>query len=497
VPDIPEAYKLLTFFLAVPGMYSLMVLIGRYFKRRHGVRLGGIYHLFSLSLAVYVPANLLNLSWTFLHHLGAIVVVLGALVVISIAERFVVDLHIRKHHAVTVPKFLTEVVAAVVLIVTVFLVLQFGYGLTIKELLIAPGIAAIVIGLAMQDLAGNVIAGIALQSGRSFAQGDWLLVDNRYAEVVEITWRSTRLRTLDDVSLEIPNRDLARLIIVNLNRPQTSHAVRLNFIIDYSEPPTRVKGILLHAASNARGVLPEPKPRAFVKNFSDYGVEYEIKFSLISHRDFSEVCDAVRTNVWYALRRHGIKIPFPTRTVQLERPVRDKQQEVQSAARTILREQPIFKCLGDEQLDALLPRGRTAHFGKDEKLIQQGEAGQSMFLLVSGEANVTVERNGNPTLVASLGAGDCFGEMSLLTGEPRTATVIANSDCEVVEIDKAVLARSVKENPQLLKQLSELLARRQMETEGLLASGTPSTIGERQSQYAAGFLGKLRHFFEL
>jgi small-conductance mechanosensitive channel/CRP-like cAMP-binding protein len=497
VLDIPEAYKLLAFLLSVPGMYSLMVLIGRYLKRRHGVRLGWIYHIFSFCLSVYVLANLLNLSWAFLRHLGAAVVVLGALVVISLAERFVVDLHIRKNHAVTVPKFLTEVLAAVVVIVTVFLVLQFGYGLTIKELLIAPGIAAIVIGLAMQDLAGNVIAGIALQSGRSFSQGDWLMVDNRYAEVIEINWRSTRLRTLDDISLEIPNRDLARQIIVNLNRPEKNHCVRLNFILDYAAPPTRVKGILLHAASNARGVLPEPKPRVFVKSFSDYGVEYEIKLSLVTHRDFSEVCDAVRTNVWYGLRRHGVKIPFPTRAIQIERPERDKQQEVQSAARMILRQQPIFKCLRDEQLDALLPRGRTVHFGKDEKLIQQGEAGESMFLLVSGEANVTVERNGTPTFVASLGAGDCFGEMSLLTGEPRTATVIANSDCEVVEIDKSVLAKSLAENPQLLKQLSELLARRQMETEGLLASETPTSMGERQSRYAAGFLGKLRQFFEL
>ena len=497
MPDIPEPYKLLTIFLTAPGVYSLMILIGRYLKRRHGVRLGWIYHLFSVCLAVYAPANLVKAPWGFLHHLGAFVVVLAALVVISLGERFVVDLHIRKHHAVTVPKFLTEVLAAVVVIVTVFLVLQFGYGLTIKELLIAPGIAAIVIGLAMQDLAGNVIAGIALQSGRSFTQGDWLFVDNRYAEVVEINWRSTRLRTLDDFSLEIPNRDLARQVIINLNRPGMSHAIRLNFILDYSAPPTRVKGILLHAASNAKGVLPEPKPRVYVKSFSETGVEYEIKLSLLTHRDFSEVCDAVRTNVWYGLRRHGVKIPFPTRTIQLERPARDKQQDVQSAARMILRQQPIFKCLADEQLDALLPRGRTVHFGKDEKIIQQGEAGQSMFLLVSGEANVTVDRNGSPRFVASLGAGDCFGEMSLLTGEPRTATVVANSDCEVVEIDKPVLARSLADNPQLLRQLSELLARRQIETEGLLASETPSSMGERQSQYAAGFLGKLRQFFEL
>jgi len=184
--------------------------------------------------------------------------------------------------------------------------------------------------------------------------------------------------------------------------------------------------------------------------------------------------------------------------VQLERPARDKQLEVQTAARIILRQQPLFRCLSDEQLDALLPRGRVAHFGRDEKLIEQGDDGDSMFVLVDGQATVVVERNGGPTPVAFLRSGDCFGEMSLLTGERRTATVIAQTDCEVVEIGKAVLAKSLKDNPTLLAQLSELLARRQFETEGILAIEKKGGAAEAQrTQYAASFVDKLRTFFEL
>ena len=210
------------------------------------------------------------------------------------------------------------------------------------------------------------------------------------------------------------------------------------------------------------------------------------------------MCDTIRSNLWYGLRRHGIRIPYPTRTVQLERPARDKQLEVQTAARMMLRQQPLFRCLSDAQLDALLPRGRVVHFGRDEKLIQQGESGDSMFILVDGEATVVVERNGGVKPVAFLHAGDCFGEMSLLTGEPRSATVIAQTDCEVVEIGKAVLARSLKEHPELLAQLSDLLARRQMETEGILAAEKKGSLADtQQTQYAASFLDKLRRFFEL
>jgi small-conductance mechanosensitive channel/CRP-like cAMP-binding protein len=498
MPELAEGYKDLIFVLAVPGLYCAMLLAGRRLKRHHGVRLGWLYHLFSACLAVYLPAMLLSFNWQLLRHLGSAVIILGAGVVAAVVDRYVWDLYFQQRHRVRVPKLLTEVVRFIILIVAVFFVLQEAYDQSVKGLLIAPGIAAVLIGLAAQDVVGNILAGVSLQASKPFQHGDWLLVEGRYAEVIEINWRATRLRTVDDISVEIPHRELARQTIVNLNRPRRRHAMRISLTLDYSAPPNRVKNVLLHAAANAKGVCPEPKPQAFLKNFGDSGVEYELRFWLDEYELYFEVCDAIRSNMWYGLRRHGIRIPFPTRTVQLERPARDKQAEVQAAARIILRQQPLFRCLSDEQLDALLPRGRVVHFGRDEKLIEQGETGDSMFILVDGEATVVVQRNQGLTPVAFLRAGDCFGEMSLLTGERRSATVIAQTDCEVVEIGKAVLTRSLKENPELLVRLSDLLARRQLETEGVLAAEKKAGQAETQrEEYTASFLDKLRTFFEL
>jgi small-conductance mechanosensitive channel/CRP-like cAMP-binding protein len=498
MPELRDGYKGLIMVLSVPGLYCLLVLFGRRLKRQHGVRLGVLYHLFSFVLALYIPAAVVKLEWSYLRHLGAAVAILGATFVIALVDRYVWDLYFKDRHKVNVPKFFTEVVRLGIIVFAVFLVLEFDYDQTVKGLLIAPGIAAVVIGLAMQDVLGNIIAGMALQASRSFVQGEWLLIENRHAEVIEINWRSTRMRTIDDISIEVPNREIARLTIINLNRPHRLHAIRIPVTLDYSAPPTRAKDILLHAAANARGVSPEPKPKVFLKEFGSSGIEYEIKFWLEDHAMFWEVCDAIRTNVWYGLRRHGIRIPFPTHTVQLERPARDKQQEVQSAARILLRQQPLFKCLTDLELDSLLPRGRVVHFGRGEKLIQQGETGDSMFILVNGQASVLVERNGSPKQVALLNSGDCFGEMSLLTGEKRSATIVAGMDCEVVEITKDVLATNLQANPDLVDQLSQLLAKRQMETEGILAAETPrERIEAQQNKYAATFLDRLHSFFEL
>lgn len=484
--------------VCLPIIYGLMLLLGRWLKRKHGVQLHWPYHLFAVGLAVSLPPYVFNISIYYLREIGAVTCILGAAFVITLLDRYVWDLYFKQRHRIKLPRFLDQVATLFIFATTIVLILGLGYHLPLKGFFLAPGILAVIVGVAMQNVLGNIIAGIALQAGKTFKDGDWLFINNQYAQVIDINWRSTRFRTLDDIAIDVPNLDISKQMIVNLNLPTRRHAMRIPISVEYSVPPTRVKDILLHASCNARGVAPEPKPQVFLKNFGDYAIEYDIKFWIDDHNQYNEICDAVRTNVWYGLHRHGIKIPFPIRTVQLERPSRTKEEEVQTTARLMLRQHPLFKSLSDIQLDALLPRGRIVHFGRDEKIIQQGDNGDSMFILVAGEANVVVERNNLPTHVASLHNGDCFGEMSLLTGERRSATIMAHTDCEVVEIGKPVLAKSLKENPELLGKLSELLARRQLETEGILAANTKPTVVEaKRVEYTDSFIHKLRVFFQL
>jgi small-conductance mechanosensitive channel len=495
--DNPEA-KTVIVAIAASGIYYLLLQVGRRLKRRHGVRLGVLYHLFAIGFGIFLPSVLMQPAWTVLPHIGAVTVIFGAVFIISLVDRYVWDLYFKQLHNIDVPKFLPEVVRLGILLLGIFVALEHFYGQTVNRLLIAPGIAAVVIGFAMQDSLGNIISGIALQAGKPYSHGDWLQVDGRYAEVIEVNWRATRLRTNDEVVIEIPHRQMASQTIINLNRPTRRHAMRLSIGLDYSAPPSRVKDVLLHATSNAKGVAPEPKPKVYLKNFGESSIEYEIKFWIDNHLFYYDVCDSIRTNVWYSLQRHGIKIPFPTRTLLIERPTRTHEEQVHSTARLILRQQPIFKSFTDEQLDALLPRGQISKFGGGEKVIDQGANGDSMFILVKGEANVVVKRNGMESLVASLSSGDCFGEMSLLTGEKRSASVVAHTDCEVVEIGKPILAHSLKENPELLTKLSALLAQRQMENDGIFASlNDTGVLRAKQSEYQTTLFAKLKVFFEL
>src|SRR4051812_43799799 len=186
--DLPPAVKDLILLLSVPGLYCLMLLLGRWLKRSHGVRLNWSYHLFSLCLAIYFPAKLFDQRltldvWgkelTFRRELGALMCLLGAMFVIALVDRYVWDLYFRQKHRVKIPRFLSEVVTLLIITISVIVVLELGYGLTIKGLVIGPGVLAVIVGLAMQDLMGNIFAGLALQFGKAFKDGDWLFVDNK------------------------------------------------------------------------------------------------------------------------------------------------------------------------------------------------------------------------------------------------------------------------------------------------------------------------------
>jgi hypothetical protein len=367
----------------------------------------------------------------------------------------------------------------------------------LRGLLAGSGIAAIVLGFATQDLFGGIISGIALQISKPYKVGDWLHIQDRFAEVMEINWRSTRLRTNDGIYLDIPNYQVARNTIINLHYPTQVHAMRLRVGADYDVPPNRVKDALHRAASSAEGVLQDPPTKVFVMDFADSAVIYEIKFSMGNHRFYNDVCDAIRTNIWYEFKRQQITIPFPIRTLHLQRGpkhIGDPQAE----ARAILRKEALFDCMNDAQLENVLQNAQIHRYGRGERLIQEGDEGDSMFVMLRGTAAVSVARNGTGVRVGVMRQGDCFGEFSLLTGEPRSATVRAENDCEVLEISKPVMAEVLRESPEYLSALSELLAKRKLEGEGIVKdAGIPHDQEKKETEYRSSFLRRLRTVFEL
>ena len=488
-------------FVAFVSTYFVALTLGRFFKRRARAPLGFFFQIFCLTLAFYVAITVYGLKGDWRKHVGAALILLSPAFVISFVNHYLWESYFEKKRQTPIPHIVREMFALLVFLVTLLLVLSFGYHAEaqLKGLLAGSGIAAIILGFAGQNLFGGIIAGIQLQISRPFKVSDWLQVGERFAEVMEVNWRSTRLRTNDGIYLDIPNNEIVRQTIVNLHYPTQVHAMRIRVGVDYKVPPNRVKDSLMRATRNAELVLRDPPPRIFLVDFADHAVIYEIKFFMGNHAAINEVNDAIRTNVWYELKRQQINIPYPIRTLHLERRPREVGGDDQEQAREILRGDALFQCLGEEHLDALLQNSRLNHFGRGERLIVEGAEGDSMFVLLRGSANVSVAKDGSAIRVGTLHSGDCFGEMSLLTGERRTATVRAAADCYVMEISKPIMGEVIRQSPECLNQLSELLAKRKMETEGIIKDAhlAESEEAAKQREYSASFLRRLRTFFEL
>ena len=480
--------------------FFVTLTIGRFLKRRAGVRLGVPFQLFCLTLAFYAAILFYGLHVGWQKHVDAVAVLLTTAFVVALLDRYLWDAYFeRKRHA-TIPQFLRQVVALFIYLIALLVVLSVVYHAQteLKGLLAGSGIAAIVLGFATQDLFGGIIAGIALQISRPYKVGDWLNIQDRFAEVMEINWRSTRLRTNDGIYLDIPNYTIARGTIINLHYPTQVHAMRLRVGVEYQTPPNRVKDALLRATSSADGVMREPGPKVFVMDFAESAVIYEIKFWMGNHAAYNDVCDAIRTNIWYEFKRQRIMIPFPIRTLHLERRQKRAVPEGHDEARAILRGEPLFDCMDDAQLENVLHSARFNRYGRGERIIEEGASGDSMFIMLRGVAHVCVSRNGDDIRLGHMRSGDCFGEMSLLTGEPRSATIRAEHDCEVMEIRKEVMSEILHQSPQCLTQLSDLLAKRKLEGQGILKDALkPEEQEKKESEYRASFLKRLRTVFEL
>ena len=194
LPDTQRALVAVAVFIVT---FFVTQTIGRLLKRGTGVRLGVLYQFFCVLLALYASLTFYGVQAPWRDHIGAAAIFFSTALVVALINRYIWDLYFEKRRQTTIPHFLREVVAGVIVLIALLAILWYGYhaGRWLTGLVAGSGFIAIILGLAGQNLLGGIIAGVSLQIGRPYKVGDWLQVGDRFAEVMEINWRSSRLRT--------------------------------------------------------------------------------------------------------------------------------------------------------------------------------------------------------------------------------------------------------------------------------------------------------------
>ncbi|HEX5689997.1 MAG TPA: cyclic nucleotide-binding domain-containing protein, partial [Roseiflexaceae bacterium] len=296
----------------------------------------------------------------------------------------------------------------------------------------------------------------------------WVEINQQIGRVVEMSWRATRVITIDGNYIIFPNSSLAQSELINYTLGSPIQAMHVQIGVAFHHPPNLVKRVLKEAALVSPDVCREPAPSIKVAQYGDYSVTYDVKFWLYEFDRYSDKRDAVLTSCWYALKRAGITLPFPIRQVYLHDVAEgdDQHERRKRSAQVVadLKHIDLFAVLEQEELDALAEHTEILLYSAGEALARQGEAGDTFFVIRSGRVRVDVaDGNGSgraAVTVNHLGPGEFFGEMALLTGERRGATVVAEVDTETLVVEQSDLAPLLQRNHELPERLGEVLARR-------------------------------------
>ncbi|MBI5801280.1 MAG: mechanosensitive ion channel [Verrucomicrobia bacterium] len=483
-----------------PSVYLLMLWLGKQLRQRWTVRLGVPYHFICISNAVLAASFYIEFNREAHRIIVATACMLDTLLFLTLFNRFYWEGYFAKKRNMVVPRFFTHATRLVGITAATLLVLQFIFDVRVPGIIAGAGGFGLAAGLALRPLITNLTAGLTIQLNKPLKQGDWIYVDNRIAEVMELNWRSARLRTVDHTYIEIQNVDLVNVHLHNYSYPTPQHAARVTVPVDYSAPPNKVRRILLRATADVEGVLKEPAPEVFLKDFAESGALYEIKYWIDHDGRQDHIADGIRTDAWYELRRAGISIPLPQRVVRYERPQDDNDAQLKQIT-AMLGKNMIFGVLDETQRGKLVVGAHTQLFGKGERIFRQGEEGGALYVVVDGEADVFVQQDGVDTRVNVVRSGDCLGEISLLTGEKLSATVVATRDCEVVLVPSERMAEVLRESPELVESFSEILAIRRLEAEVILAESQSQrkrdVVPLSQEEYASDFMNKMKDFFSV
>lgn len=423
--------------------------------------------------------------------LGLLVIRLAGLVIFRVA---LPALHLHP------PRIMEDILLVLAYIIWGMVRLRYA-GLDLGSLVATSAVITAILAFSMQDTLGNILGGIALQLDDSIHIGDWVKVDDVSGRVVEVHWRHTAVRTRNGEIVVLPNSLLMKSKFTIVSRNDTPQWRRwVYFSVGLDIPPQRVIAAVEKAVCDAaiNLVSRNPAPSCVLMDFKDGVGHYAVRYWLTDALVDDPTDSTVRVHVYAALQREGWRIVAPALDVNLttenaDRLHEQREQEI-DLRRKHLRRIEMFHHLADDEIVHLARSLTYAQFAKGDVMTRQGSVAHWLYVLIQGEADVWFESEGKTRrLLTTLPAGRVFGEMGLMTGEPRRATVTAHSDAECYRIDKKNFEYIMQSRPELADAFAHIITERNKQ---LVAVQQESKPVDHEGQKEK-LLANIRKFFRL
>jgi len=419
------------------------------------------------------------------------VIVLVCLAKLTIYILVDMILSLRRHG--DVPMLLRDAIRLAVYLMAGIASLRLVFQVDLSAIITTTTVLTAAIAFAMQTTLSNAFYGFTVQIDPLMSRGNWISIPekNLFGEIVNVGFRYITLRTLDNNQVLVPNTVVVQSVVTTHGSPQEAAqeraALTLTIGLPYELPPEQAKELLTQIMLEEGLVLSEPQPTVRLQSMNDSSIVYLLKFWLADPSQRNVALSELQTKAWYAVHRAGWNFPFPHRqlvTAPLKESFPNQKDEILSG----LRHSHLFDVLDESEIGRLAESAAVHPYASGEAAVCQGDAGSSLFFVLRGV--VSVELDG--TQVAVLGKGRMFGEMSLLTGEPRQATVRAQGEVVLAELPKAAIAELLTTNDKLMEKLGESLARHTADNRQQLEQQETTGIEERSP---IDYLKRLRTFF--
>ncbi len=432
-----------------------------------------------------------------------LLVVSAAMVAVGLCAHVLFDL-VLPRIGLRAPRILRDLSVAGASLVALFGVAS-RLGFNLSGIIATSAVVTAVIGFSLQDTLGNIMGGLALQLDNSIGVGDWVKVGDVTGRVTEIRWRYTAVETRNWETVIFPNSQLMKGQVMILGRRTGQPQLWRRwvwFTVDYVHPPATVIEAVRSAllAAPVEGMATEPPPNIVLMDFSDSGCRYAIRYMLTDIARDDPTDGNVRQRVYLALKRLEVDFSVASHNVHLH--LVPSREEANAAAelekrREALAAMDLFRDLDGDARERIASVLRTAPFGAGEVLTKQGNVAHWLYIICSGEVAVRVTVDGQEREVSRIAGPAFVGEMGVLTGQPRTATIVAATDVECYRLDKSALQHVLDARPDLAGRFSELLTQRRIELEAVRDGLSVESRAQRVQASQSEILGKIRAFFGL
>jgi len=402
------------------------------------------------------------------------------------------------------PRIVEDVVILILYVIYGFVQLR-GAGVDLSSLVTTSAILTAVIAFAMQDTLGNLLGGLSIQLDNTVQVGDWVRIDDLSGQVRDIRWRSTLIETRNWETIVIPNSAIMKGRVAILGRREgrpLQWRRGLRFMVDPAVPPARVIAIVNEEMRDLpiAHVAQSPAPGTVLHAFAHGNLEYELRYYLTDLLE-DEITDSmVRVHLFASLQRAGIRIAEEQRTVHAvsrDEAHADVVRKRELGRRLeLLRQVDLFSVLAQDEMNELAERLQYAPFARGDVITKQGNIAHWLYIIMFGEVDVRYEPpNAAPQTVSTLRAGQFFGEMALLTGDARSATVVAKSDVECYRLDGKSFQGLLLGRPEIAEGIARVIASRRPELEKVREVYTTQPMAVPTEQ--ADLLSRIRRFFGL